>query len=1169
MIAHLQCGCGPSNTPCGCCEGVEVLTPFPVANRPGLGALAYRVGDHAAFFETMVARLSTMKVEHDGEELSPLRELTTREPDDPSIALLDGWAMVADVLTFYQERIANEGYLRTATERRSIIELARLVGYRLRPGVAASVWLALTIEKDEKVTIKPYEVRAQSVPGPGELPQSFENIEKIEARGRWNKLGPRLTQPQDGTALVKKARDRRGASLYLKGIATGLNPNDPLLVTVANQPTLFRVVEVNADTANDRSEVAIEPWIISGATAIAITKDNLRDLVASFSEPGVATPHLEALNAEIAAGKSEAELADFLERETLPSLERVIARRNISNLFRDRVRTLSEDLNGAPESLRQTAATTKSGPRKFSGTFGGTAFGDTQFTPTTEDKESENKTMRALVNGLTKAESVPPRNALRLGRDAVTTFSAHSDLGIQAIGAFEPTLLYSLPIALANTSVTAPALPEVYAFRVKASPFGHNAQQQSKVTTDEKTSPPNDNPPTVERTSTVDYTEWPAIKVHETEDFDKPSDATATDTTELCKTIYLDGSFDKIQYRSWVVVDTAAISNPDDLSELKLVSTPLLIARAAKPAAVLSRAAYSLSGKATRVELASSSGVGDAPWLRFPSKGTKPNGFQVIRRTVVYAQAELLPLAEAPIQEDICTKGADWAENTQYEIGALAAFQGITYRCIQSHQSKTGSEPPNAPAFWERAGWIVLDGVYSELKSGRWVVVEGERSDVLDGFGDPVSGVKGTELAMLAEVVHDTDPQIPGDTPHTRIKFAANLEYCYLRDEVTIYANVVKATHGESRRETLGSGDGSKSLQQFALKQPPLTYVSAPTPSGVESTLKMFVNDVEWHEAESIFGLSSTERRFVTTRNDAEVTTAIFGNGKQGARLPTGTENIRAQYRQSIGKGGNVAAGKITLLASRPLNVKEVNNPQRASGGADAETRDQARKNAPVAVLALDRLVSTSDYADFARTFGGVGKAYSIRLSDGIRELVHVTIAGFGDAPVDEGSDLLRNLRRALTDFGDPALPVAVAVRELLLLVVSAKVRLLPDYVWEKVAPKIRTKMLDTFSFEARELGQDVFLSEVISAMQSVPGVSYVDVDALGGIAERNADGTLRTPNELIDAAQAIAQQVEPSRRVRVNLPEIPKVSANSIRPAQIAYLVPEIPDTLILNLIE
>ena len=59
-----------------------------------------------------------------------------RDDDDFSIALLDAWATVADVLTFYQERIANEAYLRTATERLSVLELARLIGYQLRPGVA-------------------------------------------------------------------------------------------------------------------------------------------------------------------------------------------------------------------------------------------------------------------------------------------------------------------------------------------------------------------------------------------------------------------------------------------------------------------------------------------------------------------------------------------------------------------------------------------------------------------------------------------------------------------------------------------------------------------------------------------------------------------------------------------------------------------------------------------------------------------------------------------------------------------------------------------------------------------------------------------------------------------------------------------------------------------------
>ncbi len=114
--------CGCTTETCGCCEGIQAVTPQSTVNRPGLGALSYRVGTHGAFLETMKARLSTMTVDvpsADGqttETYTPLRALTTRDTGDFSIALLDGWATVADVLTFYQERIANEGFLRTATE---------------------------------------------------------------------------------------------------------------------------------------------------------------------------------------------------------------------------------------------------------------------------------------------------------------------------------------------------------------------------------------------------------------------------------------------------------------------------------------------------------------------------------------------------------------------------------------------------------------------------------------------------------------------------------------------------------------------------------------------------------------------------------------------------------------------------------------------------------------------------------------------------------------------------------------------------------------------------------------------------------------------------------------------------------------------------------------------
>src|SRR5262249_61948945 len=100
---------------CGCCEGISASTPAQVFNRPGLSAIAYRTGVHSQFKETMLSRLSAS-------HQAALKGLNTRDDNDFSIALLDAFVTLADVLTFYQERIANELYLRTANERLSILE---------------------------------------------------------------------------------------------------------------------------------------------------------------------------------------------------------------------------------------------------------------------------------------------------------------------------------------------------------------------------------------------------------------------------------------------------------------------------------------------------------------------------------------------------------------------------------------------------------------------------------------------------------------------------------------------------------------------------------------------------------------------------------------------------------------------------------------------------------------------------------------------------------------------------------------------------------------------------------------------------------------------------------------------------------------------------------------
>jgi hypothetical protein len=228
--------------PCGCCQGTGGA-PVHVTNRPGLAALAYRVGTHSRFKGAMLEAISTKPA---------LAALTTRDDDDPAIALLDAWALTLDVLAFYQERIANEGYLRTASERQSLLELARTIGYELRPGVAASTWLAFTLDgspgSPRQVTI-PAGTRAQSLPAKSELPQSFETGADLVARPEWNSLLPQRLADQTIA----------GTSLFLAGVATQLRPGDPLLF-VAADTTKFDLRFLTAVTADSAAAVTRVAW---------------------------------------------------------------------------------------------------------------------------------------------------------------------------------------------------------------------------------------------------------------------------------------------------------------------------------------------------------------------------------------------------------------------------------------------------------------------------------------------------------------------------------------------------------------------------------------------------------------------------------------------------------------------------------------------------------------------------------------------------------------------------------------------------------------------------------------------------------------------------------------------------------------------------------------------
>jgi hypothetical protein len=1113
---------------CGCCEGVEKLTPMTLANRAGLGALAYRAGTYSTFFETMLARLSNLAIDvptgkYDGQgkavttPLFPLAGLTTRELSDPAIALLDSWAMVADVLTFYDERIANEGYLRTATERRSVLELARLIGYTLRPGVAATAYLAYTIEEDLSVTPpKGMEVtipagsQAQSVPGPDEMPQTFETAAPLRARTAWNILKPRMSEPQTVQSII-------ASGLWLKGTSTGLKTNDPILIDAGVQgigPIPLRVVEVKADTANDRTHVSWRLWFTSTQMAALVTTVAAQH--AANPLPGPTANKARAILRTLQETSQEMtgdphQLSEFVERETLPALTEL--HQSVTGKAKNLqpwLQTMTDELGSVQLNLRA------SWPAEAAAGI-----------PLPQQTAT-------FFHSLRTPPAVTPANAATLPRSVHTSLMQGADVFPRLLTTFRPRLRGLLAPALANVTIAERAPIKVYALRVTAPLFGHNAPDQPKF----------------DGNGHLDGFEAPTF----TNTWkDVPG------TTAKFPTIALDAEYGEIQPQSWMVIERPSLTMPVTIHTVQSTATATL-------------AGLGVSAKVTLPTVS-------PPWFdkALPQElQAAQESTPVLRGTRVYAQSELLPLAEVPMNQPIC------------------------------------------------AAEIELDGFYDELETGRWVILSGERVDVFDPRCKPVTGIQSAELAMILSVSHrvrtlpdpkpapnQTVPQaegepvnpveeppptppgpiendsgyedkaapketlaFPGDKTHTFITLSKDPAYCYARDKITIYGNVVKATHGETCPEVLGNGDASKPMQMFTLRQPPLTFLPAPTPAGAASTLVLRVNEVQWHETDTLAGSAPDDRKFITKTDHESKTTVIFGNGREGARPPTGNENITAVYRKGIGAGGNARAEQISQLGSRPLGVKDVINPLAATGGADSENRDQARKNAPLGVLALDRLVSVRDYADFAQTFAGIGKASSIKLSDGTREVVHVTIAGANDIPISQTSDLYRNLVAALKTLGDPYLPIQVKLREMLSLVISANVGVLPDYAWEFVEPKVRAALLDAFSFERRELAQDVTKSEVISVVQRVRGVAFVDLDLLAAISESDVEAeitktTLNAGQKGNGQAAGFSESLaDVKHRVAVRPARVNPQAAefsDRIAPAQLAVLSPELPETLVL----
>jgi hypothetical protein len=351
---------------------------------------------------------------------------------------------------------------------------------------------------------------------------------------------------------------------------------------------------------------------------------------------------------------------------------------------------------------------------------------------------------------------------------------------------------------------------------------------------------------------------------------------------------------------------------------------------------------------------------------------------------------------------------------------------------------------------------------------------------------DPVTG----EAAVISTV------EVDGDT--TQLTFELALERIYDTPTVAVNANAVLATHGETVLEILGSGDATNSALEFQLKQSPLTYTSAATTNGAQSTLQVRVNQLLWNEGPNFLDSAASDRAYVTRPNYTGGPTVQFGDGIEGSRTPTGQSNIVAQYRKGIGLAGMVAPLQLTQALDRPQGLQSVTNPGPATGGADPATPAEARQSAPLPTLTLGRVVSLEDYQNFALNFAGIALALATWTWFGNTRGVFLTLAGAGGTTLGSSDQVVQKLIQQLQTSGLPYVQVLPVSYVPALFEIGLQVKVdSPTYDPTTVLPQVWQSLVSAFSFGQMQPAQSVAASRVIQIAQSIPGVIAVNLTAL------------------------------------------------------------------------
>ncbi len=1083
-----------SGTPCGCCTTPGAAIPAEVANRPWLSAIAYRIGTFATFRKALTDELS-----HTVE----LAGLTARVSEDYTITAIELWAAVADVLTFYQERLANEAFLRTSTLRDSVLRLVRLIDYQLRPGAAATTQLAFTLEAGATALV-PAGTRVQSVPGEGEKPQKFETLASLWADARLNKQRvfpfPSASSPLDsGSPSATVAPDPEAVA----GAAT-LAPSDRVMLYAPAAAEVLTVSEVRSqddvlrvDWERPITNSAFGPAIDGADPAFRAYKLGRSFRLFGFDAPPMVVVPERKVPADATTTYLTEAFTDFTH--------------------------LGDGTTGTQISLDARYPGFKPGAVVLAVASAGAAVIAIPFeVAAVNDVHVERTaiTTTVLATAVTALSNTVTQLVLNTltGGTLANLFAGDDDIRNVVLYELLGDPLRFWPYDYADTVATG----DVYL-------PGRRAGWSS-----------------VEVGRTIEKGAYkPGTRI-DRKDFPLGRAVLLTDAmggepiaaTVSAASIVGAGVSFAVTETDHTTLSQIGFAPDQAIPVTVIVSTPL------EP---------TVSFPNTRRELTVRIGALPTQTIALDAVLVGAGAIADVAAALEAAIHGALPGAPTFAHALL------WVIDDAIVVAPGIAGDEVAFGPSANDPATVvslGLDPPRAR---------FLDGVMSApigplatsgAMTGFIRVAVGADAPV-DRFIDfPYAGA--VNLAAMMNVTLDLNaivtpddrvlvlPPIPAREPRSFLHLSLELDAPLALDAATaaVLGNVAPSSHGETvRNEIVGDGDASQPFQRFPLKKKPVTYVPDAVPGGVASSLTVLVNGVKWTEASTLYGASPRNEIYVTRIADDQTLTVQFGDGMTGARVPSGRQNIVATYRQGIGLAGRVGAKKLTTLLDRPTGVKSVTNLTAADGGADAETMARAREAAPGTVRTFGRAVSLRDFEDTALMAGEVAKASATWVWNGERRAIHLTVAAQGGAIFS--ADGLKRLAATLATERDPNHKLLIDNYQPVAVLVDASLLVDERHVATRVLEAARTALLDALSFDRRRFAEPVYLSDVFRILQDVEGVVAVDVNVLD----------LKSKDAGFRAAHGVDPTLGQPQPRLLMLPARPLGAVGAVLPAELAWV--------------